>query len=44
MTGIIQASTGKISKNPTTKTCKTSKYAAIKTSLFNMHATTFQMK
>lgn len=44
MTGIIQASTGKISKNPTTKTCKTPNYAVIKTSLFKIYATTFQKK
>lgn len=44
MTGIIQAATGKISKNPTTKTCKTPNYAAIKTSLFDMYATKFQSK
>lgn len=44
MTGIIQAATGKISKNPTTKTCETPNHAAVKTSLFDMHATKFQKK
>lgn len=44
MTSIIQAVTGKISKDPTTKTCKTPNYAATKTSLFDMYATKFQKK